>query len=314
MDNWKKAKASDVDVSLDKNTYSNYKNDVIEMINTSTYRSYVSKLLSQGSEKCLDNSLLAIDLFLEFRKDHPDLDSLTGDLGKVPFLEYDEYTDSLVVKYAYSKAEKERLRAISNIIVTDSRDKAMIIEHGRKILSDVSNLPKVAKPSPFIADARKVLGRMAPYLEKDSESKGFIFTEGGSNSNYLLDFALFLGAKKGKSVGAISSGMTFAKMTMNFGDDYKLVSSYLDDARRCDVLCIYDLDSLPVSKNFIESVFIPFLSTRKQEGKITFAAIGSDYASFIGGLSSFTATRGKINSLLKAILDEMKESTDHSYF
>lgn len=314
MDNWKKATASDVDVSLDKTAYLKYKTDVIERWKASNYRSYVSRLLSQGSENCLDKSLLSIDFFLEFRHNHPDIDSLTGNLGKIPFLEYDEYTDSLVVKYAYSKAERERLKAISNIIVSDSRDKALIIEHGMKILSDVSNAPKVAKPSPFIADARKVLGRMAHYLDDSREDKGFIFTDGGANSNYLLDFALFLGAKKGKRVGAISSGMTFAKMTMQFGDDYKLASSYLDDARRCDVLCIYDLDSLPVSKNFIESVFIPFLSTRKQEGKITFSTIGSDYASFIGGLSTFATTRGKINSLLKGILDEMKESVDHSYF
>lgn len=312
MGEWKKAGDGNGSISIDDGYFSRFKEDVLLRLGRNKkYYDYVMGLIGDNGDVCIDNSILAIDTFLSFREKHPDVEILTGDEGHVPLLKYDEYTNSLVIVYAYSKAEKERKKGMSMIVVADNKSRASIIDHGSRIMHDVMRIPTMANPCPFLKDAKAVMKKMAMYVSARSMGQGLLIEDAGINGSYLLDFVLYIGACQGRKVGAISSGRTFATLAAKSFDE--VANSYLDDARKCDVLCIYDLDSIPTSKNFIESTLIPFLSTRRQQGKITFATCSTTYSSFISSVSSYPATRDKVANLISLLMKNYDESVDQPY-
>lgn len=90
--------------------------------------------------------------------------------------------------------------------------------------------------------------------------------------------------------------------------------SYLEMGKNADILCLYNLEALPTNKNFIESVFIPFLSMRKSQGKITFGCINDSLATFVGGLSPLSSTKKQITTSLNSLMEEHKTKEDQLYF
>lgn len=115
---------------------------------------YIERLLKDKNNDVFDKSLTAIDVFLEFREKHDNIDLLVGKDGNVPMLEYDPYSECLVLKYVYSKAQKSHMIALSNILCSDNKSRERIVSNGEKILKDTLNAPKYAHPIPFLNDAK----------------------------------------------------------------------------------------------------------------------------------------------------------------
>lgn len=155
--------------------------------------------------------------------------------------------------------------------------------------------------------------RLSPYLHGKNNPKGFLFTFSNGNGQYLLDFVSYLGAKCNKKVACLSSGETFSRISLTLGKDESAMS-YLEMGKNADILCLYNLEALPTNKNFIESVFIPFLSMRKTQGKITFGCINDSLATFVGGLSPLVSTRNQITTSLTSLMEEHKTKEDQLYF
>lgn len=162
-------------------------------------------------------------------------------------------------------------------------------------------------------DAKLTFIRLSPYLQGKNNPKGFLFTFSNGNGQYLLDFVSYLGAKCNKKVACLSSGETFSRISLTLGKDESAMS-YLEMGKNADILCLYNLEALPTNKNFIESVFIPFLSMRKSQGKITFGCINDSLATFVGGLSPILSTRNQITTSLKSLMEEHKTKEDQLYF
>lgn len=116
-----------------------------------------------------------------------------------------------------------------------------------------------------------------------------------------------------QKVACLSSGETFSRISLTLGKDESAMS-YLEMGKNADILCLYNLEALPTNKNFIESVFIPFLSMRKSQGKITFGCINDSKATFVGGLSPLLSTRNQITTSLNSIMEEHKTKEDQLYF
>ena len=90
--------------SINEDNLKEYKNEIIERLNKKLdCKRYVERLLKDKSNDVFDKSLTAIDVFLEFREKHDNIDLLVGKDGNVPMLEYDPYSECLVLKYVYSK-------------------------------------------------------------------------------------------------------------------------------------------------------------------------------------------------------------------
>lgn len=300
--------------SINEDNLKEYKNEIIERLNKKLdCKKYIERLLKDKNNDVFDKSLTAIDVFLEFREKHENIDSLVGKDGNVPMLEYDPYSECLVLKYVYSKAQKSHMNALSNILCSDNKSRERIVSNGEKILKDILSSPKYAHPIPFLADANLTFTRLSPYLQGKNNPKGFLFTFSNGNGQYLLDFVSFLGAKKNKKVACLSSGETFSRISLTLGKDESAMS-YLEMGKNADILCLYNLEALPTNKNFIESVFIPFLSMRKSQGKITFGCINDSLATFVGGLSPLLNTRKQITTSLNSLMDELKTKEDQLYF
>lgn len=300
--------------SINEDNLKEYKNEIIERLNKKLdCKRYIERLLKDKNNDVFDKSLTAIDVFLEFREKHENIDSLVGKDGNVPMLEYDPYSECLVLKYVYSDAQKKHLKALSNILCSDNKSKERIVSNGEKILKDIFNTPKYAQPIPFLSDAKLTFTRLSPYLRGKNNPKGFIFTFSNGNGQYLLDFVSFLGARGNKKVACLSSGETFSRISLTLGKDESAMS-YLEMGKNADVLCLYNLEALPTNKNFIESVFIPFLSMRKSQGKITFGCINDSLPTFVGGLSPLLSTRNQIRTSLNSLMDEHKTKEDQLYF
>ena len=150
-------------------------------------------------------------------------------------------------------------------------------------------------------------------MQGKNNPKGFVFTFSNGNGQYLLDFVSFLGAKNNKKVACLSSGETFSRISLTLGKDESAMS-YLEMGKNANILCLYNLEALPTNKNFIESVFIPFLSMRKSQGKITFGCINDSLATFVGGLSPLLSTRKQITTSLNSLMDELRTKEDQLYF
>lgn len=300
--------------SINEDNLKEYKNEIIERLNKKLdCKRYVERLLKDKNNDVFDKSLTAIDVFLEFREKHENIDSLVGKDGNVPMLEYDPYSECLVLKYVYSNAQKKHLKALSNILCSDNKSRERIVSNGEKILKDILSAPKYAHPIPFLDDAKLTFTRLYPYLQGKNNPKGFIFTFSNGNGQYLLDLVSFLGAKYNKKVACLSSGETFLRISLTLGKDESAMS-YLEMGKNADILCLYNLEALPTNKNFIESVFIPFLSMRKSQGKITFGCINDSLATFVGGLSPILSTRNQIRISLNSLMDEHKTKEDQLYF
>lgn len=300
--------------SINEDNLKEYKNEIIERLNKKLdCKRYIERLLKDKNNDVFDKSLTAIDVFLEFREKHENIDSLVGKDGNVPMLEYDPYSECLVLKYVYSDAQKKHLKALSNILCSDNKSKERIVSNGEKILKDIFNTPKYAQPIPFLNDAKLTFTRLSPYLRGKNNPKGFIFTFSKGNGQYLLDFVSFLGAKNNKKVACLSSGETFSRISLTLGKDESAMS-YLEMGKNADILCLYNLEALPTNKNFIESVFIPFLSMRKSQGKITFGCINDSLPTFVGGLSPLLSTRNQITTSLNSLMEEHKTKEDQLYF
>lgn len=300
--------------SINEDNLKEYKNEIIERLNKKLdCKRYIERLLKDKNNDVFDKSLTAIDVFLEFREKHENIDSLVGKDGNVPMLEYDPYSECLVLKYVYSDAQKKHLKALSNILCSDNKSKERIVSNGEKILKDIFNTPKYAQPIPFLSDAKLTFTRLSPYLRGKNNPKGFIFTFSNGNAQYLLDFVSFLGAKNNKKVACLSSGETFSRISLTLGKDESAMS-YLEMGKNADILCLYNLEALPTNKNFIESVFIPFLSMRKSQGKITFGCINDSLPTFVGGLSPLVSTRKQIATSLNSLMEEHKTKEDQLYF
>lgn len=250
---------------------------------------------------------------MEFREKHENIDSLVGKDGNVPMLEYDPYSECLVLKYVYSNAQKKHLKALSNILCSDNKSRERIVSNGEKILKDIKNTPKYAQPIPFLNDAKDTLNKFSSYLNGNSCAKGFLYTFSNGNGQYLLDFVSYLGARVEKKVACLSSGETFSRISLTLGKDEGAMS-YLEMGKNADILCLYNLEALPTNKNFIESVFIPFLSMRKSQGKITFGCINDSLPTFVGGLSPLLSTKNQITTSLNSLMDEHKTKEDQLYF
>ena len=300
--------------SINEDNLKEYKNEIIERLNKKLdCKRYVERLLKDKNNDVFDKSLTAIDVFLEFREKHENIDSLVGKDGNVPMLEYDPYSECLVLKYVYSNAQKKHLKALSNILCSDNKSRERIVSNGEKILKDFRSAPKYAQPIPFLDDAKLTFTRLSPYLQGKNNPKGYVFTYSNGNGQYLLDFVSYLGAKCNKKVACLSSGETFSRISLTLGKDESAMS-YLEMGKNADILCLYNLEALPTNKNFIESVFIPFLSMRKSQGKITFGCINDSLATFVGGLSPLLSTRKQITTSLNSLMDELKTKEDQLYF
>lgn len=300
--------------SINEDNLKEYKNEIIERLNKKLdCKRYVERLLKDKNNDVFDKSLTAIDVFLEFREKHENIDSLVGKDGNVPMLEYDPYSECLVLKYVYSNAQKKHLKALSNILCSDNKSRERIVSNGEKILKDFRSVPKYAQPIPFLDDAKLTFTRLSPYLQGKNNPKGYVFTYSNGNGQYLLDFVSYLGAKCNKKVACLSSGETFSRISLTLGKDESAMS-YLEMGKNADILCLYNLEALPTNKNFIESVFIPFLSMRKSQGKITFGCINDSLATFVGGLSPLLSTRKQIRISLNSLMDEHKTKEDQLYF
>lgn len=300
--------------SINEDNLKEYKNEIIKRLNKKLdCKRYVERLLKDKNNDVFDKSLTAIDVFLEFREKHKNIDSLVGKDGNVPMLEYDPYSECLVLKYVYSKSQKSHMLALSNILCSDIKSRERIVSNGEKILKDTLSTPKYAHPIPFLGDANLTFTRLSPYLHGKNNPKGFLFTFSNGNGQYLLDFVSYLGAKCNKKVACLSSGETFSRISLTLGKDESAMS-YLEMGKNADILCLYNLEALPTNKNFIESVFIPFLSMRKTQGKITFGCINDSLATFVGGLSPIVSTRNQITTSLNSLMDEHKTKEDQLYF
>lgn len=300
--------------SINEDNLKEYKNEIIERLNKKLdCKRYIERLLKDKNNDVFDKSLTAIDVFLEFREKHENIDSLVGKDGNVPMLEYDPYSECLVLKYVYSNAQKSHMLALSNILCSDNKSRERIVSNGEKILKDILSSPKYAHPIPFLTDAKLTFTRLYPYLKGKNNPKGFIFTFSNGNGQYLLDLVSFLGAKYNKKVACLSSGETFLRISLTLGKDESAMS-YLEMGKNADILCLYNLEALPTNKNFIESVFIPFLSMRKSQGKITFGCINDSLATFVGGLSPLLSTKNQITTSLNSLMDEHKTKEDQLYF
>lgn len=300
--------------SINEDNLKEYKNEIIERLNKKLdCKRYVERLLKDKNNDVFDKSLTAIDVFLEFREKHENIDSLVGKDGNVPMLEYDPYSECLVLKYVYSNAQKSHMNALSNILCSDNKSRERIVSNGEKILKDTVNAPKYAHPILFLNDAKLTFTRLSPYLKGKNNPKGFLFTFSNGNGQYLLDFVSYLGARGSKKVACLSSGETFSRISLTLGKDEGAMS-YLEMGKNADILCLYNLEALPTNKNFIESVFIPFLSMRKSQGKITFGCINDSLATFVGGLSPILSTRNQITTSLNSLMDEHKIKEDQLYF
>lgn len=300
--------------SINEDNLKEYKNEIIKRLNKKLdCKRYVERLLKDKNNDVFDKSLTAIDVFLEFREKHDNIDLLVGKDGNVPMLEYDPYSECLVLKYVYSKAQKSHMIALSNILCSDNKSRERIVSNGEKILKDFRSVPKYAQPIPFLDDAKLTFTRLSPYLQGKNNPKGYVFTYSNGNGQYLLDFVSYLGAKCNKKVACLSSGETFSRISLTLGKDESAMS-YLEMGKNADILCLYNLEALPTNKNFIESVFIPFLSMRKSQGKITFGCINDSLATFVGGLSPILSTRNQIRISLNSLMDEHKTKEDQLYF
>lgn len=300
--------------SINEDNLKEYKNEIIERLNKKLdCKRYIERLLKDKNNDVFDKSLTAIDVFLEFREKHDNIDLLVGKDGNVPMLEYDPYSECLVLKYVYSKAQKSHMIALSNILCSDSKSRERIVSNGEKISKDFRSAPKYAQPIPFLGDAKLTFIRLSPYLQGKNNPKGYVFTYSNGNGQYLLDFVSYLGAKCNKKVACLSSGETFSRISLTLGKDESAMS-YLEMGKNADILCLYNLEALPTNKNFIESVFIPFLSMRKSQGKITFGCINDSLATFVGGLSPLSSTRKQITTSLNSLMDELKTKEDQLYF
>lgn len=300
--------------SINEDNLKEYKNEIIERLNKKLdCKRYIERLLKDKNDDVFDKSLTAIDVFLEFREKHEKIDSLVGKDGNVPMLEYDPYSECLVLKYVYSNAQKSHMIALSNILCSDNKSRERIVSNGEKILKDFRSVPKYAQPIPFLDDAKLTFTRLSPYLQGKNNPKGYVFTYSNGNGQYLLDFVSYLGAKCNKKVACLSSGETFSRISLTLGKDESAMS-YLEMGKNADILCLYNLEALPTNKNFIESVFIPFLSMRKSQGKITFGCINDSLATFVGGLSPLVSTRKQITTSLNSLMDELKTKEDQLYF
>lgn len=300
--------------SINEDNLKEYKNEIIERLNKKLdCKKYIERLLKDKNNDVFDKSLTAIDVFLEFREKHENIDSLVGKDGNVPMLEYDPYSECLALKYVYSKAQKYHMNALSNILCSDNKSRERIVSNGEKISKDFRSAPKYAQPIPFLDDAKLTFIRLSPYLQDKNNPKGFLFTFSNGNGQYLLDFVSYLGARGNKKVACLSSGETFSRISLTLGKDESAMS-YLEMGKNADILCLYNLEALPTNKNFIESVFIPFLSMRKSQGKITFGCINDSLATFVGGLSPLLSTRKQITTSLNSLMDELKTKEDQLYF
>lgn len=300
--------------SINEDNLKEYKNEIIKRLNKKLdCKRYVERLLKDKNNDVFDKSLTAIDVFLEFREKHDNIDLLVGKDGNVPMLEYDPYSECLVLKYVYSKAQKSHMIALSNILCSDNKSRERIVSNGEKILKDFRSVPKYAQPIPFLDDAKLTFTRLSPYLQGKNNPKGYVFTYSNGNGQYLLDFVSYLGAKCNKKVACLSSGETFSRISLTLGKDESAMS-YLEMGKNADILCLYNLEALPTNKNFIESVFIPFLSMRKSQGKITFGCINDSLPTFVGGLSPLLSTRKQITTSLNSLMDELKTKEDQLYF
>lgn len=300
--------------SINEDNLKEYKNEIIERLNKKLdCKRYIERLLKDKNNDVFDKSLTAIDVFLEFREKHDNIDFLVGKDGNVPMLEYDPYSECLVLKYVYSKAQKSHMLALSNILCSDIKSRERIVSNGEKISKDFRSAPKYAQPIPFLTDVTLTFTRLSPYLQGKNNPKGFLFTFSNGNGQYLLDFVSYLGARGNKKVACLSSGETFSRISLTLGKDESAMS-YLEMGKNADILCLYNLEALPTNKNFIESVFIPFLSMRKTQGKITFGCINDSLATFVGGLSPILSTRNQITTSLNSLMDEHKTKEDQLYF
>lgn len=300
--------------SINEDNLKEYKNEIVERLNKKIdCKRYIERLLKDKNNDVFDKSLTAIDVFLEFREKHENIDSLVGKDGNVPMLEYDPYSECLVLKYVYSKAQKKHLKALSNILCSDNKSRERIVSNGEKILKDIKNTPIYAHPIPFLNDAKDTLNKFLSYINGNSCAKGFLYTFSNGNGQYLLDFVSYLGARVEKKVACLSSGETFSRISLTLGKDESAMS-YLEMGKNADILCLYNLEALPTNKNFIESVFIPFLSMRKSQGKITFGCINDSLPTFVGGLSPLLSTRNQIRTSLNSLMEEHKTKEDQLYF
>lgn len=300
--------------SINEDNLKEYKNEIVERLNKKLdCKRYIERLLKDKNNDVFDRSLTAIDVFLEFREKHENIDSLVGKDGNVPMLEYDPYSECLVLKYVYSKAQKYHMNALSNILCSDNKSRERIVSNGEKISKDFRSAPKYAQPIPFLDDAKLTFIRLSPYLQSKNNPKGFLFTFSNGNGQYLLDFVSYLGARGNKKVACLSSGETFSRISLTLGKDESAMS-YLEMGKNADILCLYNLEALPTNKNFIESVFIPFLSMRKSQGKITFGCINDSLPTFVGGLSPLSSTRKQITTSLTSLMEEHKTKEDQLYF
>lgn len=309
MEEWKKLGNSKFAVDLDDSFFGQYKKEVITRLKKRPdCENYVKSLLDGKDTEVLDNSLTAIDLFLKFREEHEDIQNLTGVDGQVPMLEFDEIDNSLVVVYAFTNAEKKRRYAVGNIIFSDFQSKDKIVSHGNKIYTDIMN--QRLGLTPFLKDIKDVIKVFSSYVNEGS-SKGMLYIGDNSNKNYILDFFSYLSASKGKKVSCLSAAETFSKLAVSYGKD-QFYKEALDTAKKSDVVCLYNLDGIP-TKNCVESILIPFLTARRDQGKITLASCGVDFDDFLSTIYPKEMRKLVSNSIF-SLMDVVECRVDHNYF
>lgn len=304
-------------LELDRESEQSYRKHVLARMDAypSWKKEILAKLQGKG-ETALSNSLSRIEDYLDFMERHlgEDLEKLTGDDARmIPFLEYDPSFDGLVVVRRVSAAEKKRVYAINRFVVSDYEKPGSVVEHGARVLQKLKSLPpRIGKPT-SLQDASEVLVRMSHFLKGTEAPRGILWSDADKNGEYLLDFAAFLGAREGRSTACLGASETLTELSMKpFKADALLES--VNRAKGADVLCLYDVDRLPMIPNFIQTIVVPLLTSRKREGKITFAWAHKPFEEFTDAIGLPSGVRDLYESALTDLFDVRPMKCDDPLF
>lgn len=268
----------------------------------------------KDKEQVINASLGMIQRYFEFYLTHPDLSHHTGSLLG---LRYDSDYKDLREGTRYTVVEQKRRQALDFMHgATDFQDPASLLDRGEEIIEAIDNLPRSGRPLSFLVAAKAALLNLDPYL-KGSSNTGMLFLNGGENGSNMLDFLATVAAYKKKRVAAIRTWETFVNLANNSyanKDLNEVAFQIFNSAKNVDVLCLYGLDNLPLSRNFIESNFIPFLGARNQLGKITYAYMTKKRLDdFLQNFPTETM-RQNISEGLLTLMKEFELSPDNNFF
>lgn len=268
----------------------------------------------KDKEQVINASLGRLQEYFEFYLTHPDL---SHHIGSLPGLRYDSDYKDLRPEPRYTVVEQKRRQALDFMHgATDFQDPASLLDRGKEIFEAIDNLPRSGRPLNFLGDAKAAYSNLGSYL-KGSSNNGMLFLDGGENGSNMLDFLATVAAYQKKRVATIRAWETFVNLANNSYANKglsEMAFQIFNRAKNVDVLCLYGLDNLPLTRNFIESSFIPFLGARNQLGKITYAYMTKkSLDDFLENFPTETM-RQNISEDLLGLMKEFKLTPDGNFF